>query len=161
LPDIDIIVKDRESSVLLVGELKWLRKPTRVIDQPGKDAELEEGFRQLKDVRSFLERSPDFLSDRGILQRGQRPLLSFAVIARDHLTETRAERDMWIAEYDALLWALNGSNNLGNAVRKLQSLEWLPVEGRDFVVQFEPASLAGVTIESEVFHSSRATRSSR
>jgi hypothetical protein len=152
LPDIDIIVKDRESSILLVGEVKWLRKPTHVIDQPGKDAELEEGFRQLKDVRGFLERCPDFLSDRGILQRGQRPLLSFAVIARDHLTETRDQGDTWIAEYDALLWALNGSNNLGDAIRKLQASEWLPVEGRDFVVQFEPASLAGVTIESEVFH---------
>jgi len=155
LPDIDIIVKDRQSSILLVAELKWLRKPTRVIDQPGKDAALEEGFRQLKDVRGFLERCPDFLSDRGILQRGQRPYLSFAVIARDHLTETTDQDDMWIAEYDALLWALNGSNNLADTIRKLRSLEWLPVEGRDFVVQFAPANLAGVTIESEVFHQVR------
>ena len=153
LPDIDILIKDRESSALLIGELKWLRKATRVVEMPGKDSELEEGFRQLRDIRSFLEQFPNYLRDRGLIERGEaQPSLSFVVIARDHLSDTGQQDDLWIAEFDALIWALKESTNLKDSIRRLRSFEWLPVEGRDFTVRFEPSVLAGVTVESEIFH---------
>jgi hypothetical protein len=80
------------------------------------------------------------------------PSLSFVVIARDHLSDTGQQDDLWIAEFDALIWALKESTNLKDSIRRLRSFEWLPVEGRDFTVRFEPSVLAGVTVESEIFH---------
>lgn len=154
LPDIDIIIKDSVASQLLIGELKWLRKPTRVIDHAEKDAELEEGFRQLRAIRAFLEQFPHYLKDRTIVDREEDFFnLSFVVVARDHLSYAAQPDDLWLAEFDALAWALGNSCNLKDCISKLQTFEWLPVEGRDFVVEFESATLAGETIECENFHS--------
>jgi hypothetical protein len=150
LPDLDIVLKDSADSCLLLGELKWLRKSTRVLEYLDREAELEEGFRQLRDIRSFLETSPDFLQKSGLSNRIDLPQ-TYAVIARDHISTTQM-KDSLLAEFDALIWALRESESLAEAVRKLQSYEWLPAEGRDFYVRFESSTLAGVTIETESFH---------
>jgi hypothetical protein len=118
-----------------------------------KDAELEEGFRQLRAIRAFLEQFPHYLKERKIVEREEDFGHSFVVVARDHLSYVAQPDDLWLAEFDALAWALGKSSNLKDCISKLQTFEWLPVEGRDFVVKFEPAPLAGETIECEVFHS--------
>jgi hypothetical protein len=71
LPDVDIVIKDATASQLLIGELKWLRKPTRVIDHADKDAELEDGFRQLRAIRGFFEQHPNYLKQRGVIEPGE------------------------------------------------------------------------------------------
>ncbi len=153
LPDIDLVIKDTQSAAVLIGELKWLRKVVRVVEHVKRDAELEEGFRQLRDVRTFLEQSPGYLRDSGVIPAGEvPPALSYAVIARDHLAYLPQQDGLWLTEFDALIWALQNSDSLPDACRKLQAYEWLPVEGRDFTVRFEAATVAGVTIDSEVFH---------
>jgi hypothetical protein len=150
LPDLDIVLKDSADSCLLLGELKWLRKSTRVLEYLDREVELEEGFRQLRDIRTFLDAFPDFLQKRGLSNRINDPL-TYAVIARDHIS-TIQMKDSFLAEFDALVWALRESESLAEAVRKLQGYEWLPVEGRDFYVRFESSTLAGVAIETEGFH---------
>ena len=158
LPDIDIVIKDLGHSAILIGELKWIRQPIRAIDQIDKDAELEEGFRQLRDIREFLRQNPDYLKECGIIERGEpRPILSYAVIARDHVTNTLETDGIWLAEFDALNWALHNSITLTDAIKRLQTYDWLPLEGRDFVVQFESGSIAGVTMEAESFHRMQIT----
>jgi len=153
LPDLDVAIKDAEDSTLLIGELKWLRKAVRTLEYLDRDAELDEGFQQLLDVREFLEGSPDFMEERGVVKKGEhRPNLSYAVIARDHIGLIQQQKECWLAEFDALIWALQKSENLTEAIRKLQSYEWLPIEGRDFTVRFESSTIAGVTIEAEMFH---------
>ncbi|HLM82129.1 MAG TPA: hypothetical protein VK302_16115 [Terriglobales bacterium] len=130
-----------------------LRKAVRTLEYLDRDAELDEGFQQLLDVREFLEGSPDFMEERGVVKKGEhRPNLSYAVIARDHIGLIQQQKECWLAEFDALIWALQTSENLTEAIRKLQSYEWLPIEGRDFTVRFESSSIAGVTIEAEMFH---------
>ena len=153
LPDIDILIKDPGDSAILIGELKWIRQPIRAIDQINKDAELEEGFRQLRDIREFLRQNPHYLKECGIIERGEhQPILSYAVIARDHITNTLEKDGIWLAEFDAVNWALHHSINLTDAIKRFRTHDWLPFEGRDFVVQFEAGSIAGVTMESESLH---------
>ena len=152
LPDLDIALRDLANPSLLIGELKWLRKSTRVLEHLDRDAELEEGFRQLRDIRHFLDASPDFLQKSGLLDGiSDSPQMTYAVIARDHIG-TVPMADSLLAEFDALVWALRESGSLEEGVRKLKAYEWLPVEGRDFYVRFEASTLAGVTIETESFH---------
>jgi hypothetical protein len=136
---------------LLLGELKWLRKSTRVLEYLDREAELEEGFRQLRDIRNFLDAFPSFLQKSGLSNTIDDRPQTYAVIARDHIS-TSQMKDSLLAEFDALVWALRESESLAEAVRKLQSYEWLPMEGRDFYVRFESSTLAGVTIETESFH---------
>ena len=152
LPDIDVLIKDAEGSAVLVGELKWLRKAARAVEHLNRDAELDKGFQQLRDVREFLEGSPDYLKERGVVEkRGHQPSLSYAVIARDHLGYIPQPEGSWLVEFDALIWALQKSESLTRAIHKLQSYEWLPVEGRDFAVRFDSSSIAGMTIDAEKF----------
>ena len=52
------------------------------------------------------------------------------------------------------LWrALARSGDLHSMVAGLLTYDWLPVEGRDFVVRYENATANGVSLESEVFYS--------
>ncbi|MFZ0321667.1 MAG: hypothetical protein WAL56_21265 [Candidatus Sulfotelmatobacter sp.] len=156
LPDIDIVIKDAESSAVLIGELKWPRKTVRVLEHLDRDAELDKGFQQLRDVRAFLGRFPEYLQQQGVTAIGEgQPDLSYGVIARDHLTYIPQQDGLWLTEFDALIWALQNSDSLPDACRKLQAYDWLPVEGRDFTVRFEAATAGGVTIDSEVFHRPR------
>lgn len=153
LPDIDLVIKDRETSDVLIGELKWLRKTVRVLEHLDRDAEVEEGFRQLRQIRTFLEEYPKYLRERGGIASHVDPLnLSYAVIARDHLAHIPPQDGLWLTEFDALIWALQNSDGLADALQKLKTHEWLPVEGRDFTVRFEASSVAGVTIDAEIFH---------
>ncbi len=73
---------------------------------------------------------------RSLVETEHRPDFSHAVIARDHMSYNISGQDL-SAEFDAFMWALQNSETLGEAIRRLQSFEWLPVEGRDFTVSFE------------------------
>jgi hypothetical protein len=153
LPDIDVLIKDAKGTAVLIGEIKWLRKPIRAIGNLDRDAELGKGFQQLRDVREFLERSPDYLKERFVIEKdAHQASLSYAVIARDHLSDIPQPEGFWLTEFDALVWALQKSESLTEAIRKLQSYEWLPVEGRDFMVRLEPPTVTGMTIDVQVFH---------
>jgi hypothetical protein len=58
-----------------------------------------------------------------------------------------------IVEFEALTQALTTAVDLPSAIGTLLAYEWLPVEGRDFVVRFDSARTNGVAIESPVFYS--------
>jgi hypothetical protein len=154
LPDIDLLIEDSVDSSVLLAEMKWLRKTVRAVEHVDRDEALEDGFRQLRDVRAYLVHNPQYLHAQGLIQNlGSR--LSFALIARDHLLWIEPEQNMWLTEFDALDWALQDSGTLSEAISKLQKYEWLPTEGNDFVVRFETTAVAGVAIESEVYHRKR------
>ena len=92
-----MLIKDSRDSAILVGELKWVRQPVRAIDQMDKDAELEEGFGQLHEVREFLLHNPNYLKECGVTERGEHhPTLSYAVIARDYITHTLEKDGLWL-----------------------------------------------------------------
>jgi hypothetical protein len=153
LPNIDLVIKDARNGDVLVGELKWLRKSILAVELIDKDAEIEQGFSQVREVRSFLKSHPEYFRQSGILTRSQRlGRVHYGVIARDHIAYIPQQDDLWLAEFDALIWGLRTGPTLADVVGKLQNLEWLPLEGRDFTARFETASSAGVTIETEVFH---------
>jgi len=44
------------------------------------------------------------------------------------------------------------SDNLQNGINQLRKYDWLPIEGVDFFVRNERATVTGITIETEVFH---------
>jgi hypothetical protein len=152
LPDIDLLIEDTQSESVLIGELKWLRKTSRVQERLDRESELNNGFQQLHEIRTFLEQYPDHLQKTNRLTSGYKPNFSYAVIARDHLNYKPQQDNFLIAEFDALIWALQNADNLEEALHKLQSFEWLPVEGREFKVQFRSSKVAGITIDAETFY---------
>jgi hypothetical protein len=55
--------------------------------------------------------------------------------------------------FEALAEALGSKGSLRENIEALLRYEWLPLEGRDFYVQYDTASVNGVAIESPVFYS--------
>jgi hypothetical protein len=49
------------------------------------------------------------------------------------------------------------NRDLCGTANELLSYEWLPIEGRDFLVRLERAAVNGVSIEYEVFYSTAPT----
>ena len=58
-----------------------------------------------------------------------------------------------LVEFAAFTMALGAAGDLHSAVQQLLTYDWLPVEGRDFQVQYDGVIVNGVGQESEVFYS--------
>jgi hypothetical protein len=76
----------------------------------------------------------------------------YVLIARDHVIWVEPSNGYPVIEFESFKKELNKARDLQAAVSELLTFKWLPVEGRDFVVRFEPRTANGVTIESEVFY---------
>ena len=155
LPDIDLRAGDEPSSTVVIAELKWIRKPIRPAEAVDRDAEVLKGVGQLTEIREFLTQTPNHLSAQGRLPRplSEYENIHYLLVARDHWRWVEPRDGFAIVEFDAFMRVLTGSRDLRDAVNELLGYEWLPVEGRDFVVGFERATVNGVSIESEVFYS--------
>jgi hypothetical protein len=154
IPDIDFLAADEESSTLLIAELKWVRKPLRPAEIGRSSAEVLKGIAQLAEIRKFLEDFPEHLRTLGNLPRrvDAYERVYYIVAARDHWCWTEASCAAMVT-FEALAEALRSQGSLRGTLEALLRYEWLPMEGRDFYVQYDRASVNGVAIESPVFYS--------
>jgi hypothetical protein len=153
-PDIDLILEDRSSCVLVLAELKWIRKPLSVFERCDRDEEFLKGVDQLRRIEGFLADNPAYLADRGKVSR---PLsdyrqIRYLLLARDHFVWVDPDKAYPVVEFETFKRAVSKAGTLHEALAQLLTFEWLPVEGRDFTVKFEVARVNGISVESEIFH---------
>jgi hypothetical protein len=157
LPDrtteIDVLLADEASSTLVFAELKWSRKPNRTLERIARDKEVAKGLTQLQVIRTYARKHPGFIRD---LEKLQRSLTSYAnvhylLVVWDHWFWIDPEDGIAVVSFDALLPALKRSTNLQTLVTELLTYEWLPVEGRDFRVNYATAAVNGALLESSTF----------
>jgi hypothetical protein len=157
VPDIDLLIVDEGVSALAIIELKWIRKTLRTFEIPDRDADVLKGLQQLDEVRTFLNDSPGYLVAAGRIARAvdRYESVSYLVVARDHWRWVDPAGGIAIVEYAAFVQALSRQTTIREVISELLRYEWLPVEGRDFAVRREGATINGVTIESEIFYPTR------
>lgn len=155
VPDIDLLAVDESCSTVVIAELKWIRKTVRPAEIPNRDADVLKGIGQLESIRAFLAEEPDYLRSRGVLLRrlDQYEHVEYLLVARDHWRWVEPHEAIPIAEFEPFAGILERSTNLREAVGELLTYDWLPVEDRDFRIQYDRATANGVTIESPVFYS--------
>ena len=153
--DIDLIMADETHSTVVIAELKWIRKTVRPAEIPDRDADVMRGIGQLSSIRQYLVQDPARLQAQGRLARllGQYDRVCYLLVARDHWRWMQGPDGIAIVEFDAFVRAIERSANLHDMVVGLLTYDWLPVEGRDFVVQYDTSTANGVSIESETFYS--------
>jgi hypothetical protein len=153
-PDIDLIITDEESSTIVLAEMKWVRKTLRPVELKDRDADVLKGIRQLQHIRQFLTAHPDHLRSLGRLPRRLHEYenVHYLLVARDHWLWAEPMDGIAIVEFSAFSSALAQSADLRSAEGDLLTYDWLPVEGRDFKVRYEAATVNGVGIEHEVFY---------
>jgi hypothetical protein len=155
LPDIDLLLAQEDSQSVIVAELKWLRKPSSSgwKERINRKEDFENGLRQLADIKTFLTHNPDFLSSA---RRLRRPLneyreVAFVLIARDFFLWPETD-DTIVVDYEVFKEVLSTTASLSALTEDLRAYSWLPVEGKDFRVAFEPTAVNGVMIETETFY---------
>jgi hypothetical protein len=153
LPDVDLLVEDLNAGILIIAEMKWCRKPLGVRDRIERDKEVHKGFEQIRRIREFLDHNQSYLYDRKLATKkllSDYRLLQYCVITRDHLVEGQ-EPSIPIYCYDAFSNELKSTPNTAASLRRLTDLEWLPNEGPDFSVRFQPYTLGRIRIEAEEY----------
>ncbi len=154
LPDIDLLLVDEEAKAVIIAELKWFRKPSsQWKERIHREEDFGKGSQRFSDVRTFLGENPGFLSTKGKLKRplNEYQQVAFVFVARDFFLWLDSH-DLILADYEVFKEAVAETANLAGLIDKLRAYEWLPVEGKDFRVSFDPVGLNGVTIESEIFY---------
>jgi hypothetical protein len=157
-PDVDFIVEDQEASVVLIAELKWIRKPISAWERLDRDKDFLKGITQLHDVQRFLKSQPRFLVDRGWLSATLEAYseVRYLLIARDHFDWVDPDADFPVVEHEVFKTLVRKHSDLRSVVTEMLSFDWLPAEGPDFTVRFEAAEANGVVVEVEKFYASRA-----
>jgi hypothetical protein len=156
VPDIDLLVTDAGSSTIVIAELKWNRKSLSPKERIGKEAEVRKGMSQLALIRDFLTANPDHLKNRKkLLKRSDEYEHGhYLLIPRDYCPWIDLTDGMSLVDFEAFKKAMLGPDNLHDAVLRLLTYEWLPVDGRDFMVSYNRAAVNGAAVESEIFYSS-------
>jgi hypothetical protein len=77
----------------------------------------------------------------------------YLLVARDHWRWFGPGDGFAIVEFDAFVGELTRADDLRSAANELLTYAWLPVEGRDFFVRYDRATVNDVSIESDVFYS--------
>jgi hypothetical protein len=154
VPDIDLLIKDESSSTLVLCELKWNRKSLSSKEIISRDAEVLKGISQLDKVKQYLLRNPERLTRQKTLLREftEYRHVYYLLVPRDHWLWIDPTDDTAIVEFEVFAKVMGGDQDLPSAVRLLLTYEWLPVEGRDFTVRYERATVNGVSMESQIFH---------
>lgn len=161
-PDIDLMIVDEADSIVVVCELKWMRKPIRSGQIPHSDEGVTKGIKQLRQIRHYLRRFPEHLKRIGRLARpiNEYRRVQFLLVARDHWLWIEPENNVAIVEYGGFVKAMLKAQSLSEALDGLLGYGWLPEEGQDFTVVFERSIANGVTVEQEVFYPARRGQTS-
>lgn len=154
-PDIDLLIKDESSSTLVLCELKWSRKPLLSREIISREAEVLKGISQMDKIRQYLLKNPKHLTHQKRLSKAFTDYQNvfYLLVPRDHWLWIDPTDDAAIVEYEAFAKVMGGDQDLLSAVHLLVTYEWLPVESRDFTVRYERATVNGVSMESQIFHS--------
>jgi hypothetical protein len=150
--DIDFLLEDKNKLTLVVAQLKWLRKSVHVSERIQQDNEILKGITQGERARDFLNKNPKHLQNLEILTRSLSDYANVhhVVIARDHFIWADPA-NVPVMEHDTFRKMLAESNDLDAGVSELLKFDWLPIEGKDFHVEFGAIHANHVTIELEIY----------
>jgi hypothetical protein len=108
----------------------------------------------LDKIRCFLADNPNYLRAQGQVPRQLTDYerIQYVLVARDHWLWMDSTDTVAIIEFEAFATSLGRSSNLRSVIDELLTYDRLPVEGRDFRVQYDRATVNGVSLESRVYY---------
>jgi hypothetical protein len=150
--DIDFVLEDDKSASLVIAQLKWLRKSVHVAERIQQDKELLNGVRQVEKARDFLNKNPNYLRDRKVVKRAisEYAHVHQVLIARDHFIWTDPT-NVPVIEHETFKKMLAEEGDLHTGISELLKFDWLPVEGKDFHVEFGATHAKEVTAQLDIY----------
>lgn len=136
LPDIDLLFANPERTHLVLAELKWQLSASSTREVATRNDYLKKGSAQLLAIRDFLAANPEYLKNRGLIDKSTDDLkLSFLLLCKGHLgSETvMTAPEILMCDNETFLGALG--EGLGAAIDLVRSFDYLPKEGKDFILR--------------------------
>jgi hypothetical protein len=129
------------------------RKPLRPTEHTSRQEEFLRALQQIRHVKSFLASKPRYLHDVGNASKGlgDYKKVYYGIIARDYFVWLDPT-DVPVIDYDSFVSRIGGSIALSSAMDELLTFSWLPVEGRDFTINYDRRSVNGVAVETAVHY---------
>jgi hypothetical protein len=152
-PDIDLLLEHPESSTLLIAELKWIRPPWSIKDRIGGDQQIRKASNQLSVIRQFLQANPDYLTKaKPVLRQAFSTYRSvyYVLVARGYFSWPETG-EAPVIEHGVLKRALANASDLNLVIDDLLKYTWLPIEGRDFTVQYDEVACNGVFVQLDAY----------
>jgi hypothetical protein len=152
--NLDLGIVDELGSTVLLVELKWIRKPLFAKERNRADGEFLKGIQQLGKLKLFFESNPGYLKVRGALSRdlSEYSNVHFVLVGRDHMVWPATDPGCLVVEYEVFKEHLKKLTELNTTFQMLSQYDWLPVEGVDFEIRMEAATVNGITIEGQTYH---------
>jgi hypothetical protein len=157
LPDgsteIDVLIEDVATSTVFLVELKWIRKPAKTLERLSREEDLLKGIHQLELIREYGRKHPSFLLDRGKLSK---PLDAYEkvhhiLLVRDYWHWIEPNDSIAVVDFDEFVGRYEGCSSLKALTDELLRYGWLPVEDRDFYIEYPATSVNGAVVESALF----------
>ncbi len=136
LPDIDLLLYGPEEGTLLVCEIKWQLSGSTTREVINRNEYLKKGGKQLKKIRRFLEQTPGFFHQRGLVPRKTTvKKLHYVLLCKGHMaSECVFDAAVTICDYDAFKKGLD-EGGVPAAFELASTYSYLPNEGTDFSLQ--------------------------
>ena len=147
LPDIDLLLANPERTHLVLAELKWQLSASSTREVAARNDYLKKGSAQLMAIRDFLAAHPAYLKSRGLTDKPTDDLkLSFLLLCKGHLgSETvMTTPEILMCDNDTFLGELD--KGLDAAIDLAKSFDYLPKEGKDFILRYVKVRFGGHTV---------------
>jgi len=152
LPDIDVLLSGERHGSLVVVEIKWQLSAADTKEVIARNDYLKKGQDQLKVIKNFLDDNPRYLRERGLVDfEVSRDEISYLLLAKGHLGSADVLADHSImADYDIFVRYMK-KGSLAAAMSRVAAYDYLPIEGRDFILEQIGVAFGGWRIKWKYF----------
>ncbi|MDD5530358.1 MAG: hypothetical protein PHX21_10080 [bacterium] len=158
LPDIDWAIAAPSSSILIIGELKWVIQPSDTSEIIERAEAEQKGIQQAKKLLGFGRTNPDKLWEQCFPDKKIPQNLSVhaCVVMRGFVgTDKNWTPEVPVIELSLLLKKLKEKVNLETIVNWMESRGFLPIQGKDYTKIEHPIKIGDYTIIGEAYELKR------
>ena len=148
LPDMDLVLYDKHTRVLFIGEMKWLISTDSIQEVCARDEDLAKGVTQAADILDYALANPQDCMARAYRESLAVSKVYTCVVSKNNIGTSEIKRTVPIVNEDWLMWIVeNCQGNLLRVVDAIEGGEFLPVLGKDFEIIKHSTDYAGYTFQ--------------
>ncbi|NFF82336.1 hypothetical protein FC764_14025 [Clostridium botulinum] len=153
LPDMDIVMFDKNSDVLLIGELKWLLQTDSIQEVCERDKDIKKGISQASDIREYAEKNIDDVINRSYYEKQFHPTKIYTcVITRNNIGTSKVEDStIKVIDEDGIYELIKeAKGNLSIVIEKIENKEYIRDKKIDYKSECKEIEYGGYTFSLDV-----------
>lgn len=145
LPDMDLVLFDKDSKILFIGELKWLLSTDSIQEVYARDEDISKGVKQAKLIKLYCEKNIKDTLNRAYGKNCYEVEKVFTcVITRNNIGTSYLDDSINIIDEDKFFELMKAyKGNLDSVVNYIEKLEFLPELNKDYKIIKKEIDYAG------------------